>query len=255
MMIFSSLILACAGLLGTFAPPALTPVAEDGFALLKTGARPLGPLLVKILRFVLNDFSQPQRPAASVAKASGAPSEPDDGLGIWLARHVSEGFLAGIVLAMAAFLGLMIWRTLHWLPQRGTESADTGRPLNRLIELLLLLCAWVADWRRSLWLYFGGSRNIGRLFAALEAWGRLGGVARRDWETPREYAGRLSLRFPRAAVDIDTIVAAFQHQVYGERKLKTGEITEPHKAWRRLRSPIHWPSRWRSLYDRPDRLS
>jgi hypothetical protein len=101
-------------------------------------------------------------------------------------------------------------------------------------------------------LYWEAPHDVGRLFAALTAWGRLSGINRGSWETPKEYAGRLSVRFPQTAGEIDAIVEAFQQQVYGEMTLDTKDVSKAYSAWRRLRSPLQWPSRWRALIDRSE---
>jgi hypothetical protein len=62
-------------------------------------------------------------------------------------------------------------------------------------------------------------------------------------ETPTEYGSRLQVQFPALQKEIRVIIAAFNEAVYGEIDLGKKEIADAHSAWRRLRSPLNWPSR------------
>lgn len=54
---------------------------------------------------------------------------------------------------------------------------------------------------------------------------------------------RLQGRFPALQKEIRVIIAAFNEAVYGEIALGENEISDARSAWRRLCSPLYWPSR------------
>jgi hypothetical protein len=49
------------------------------------------------------------------------------------------------------------------------------------------------------------------------------------------------------------IVNAFNQEIYGEMVLGDSRLTGARSAWRVLRSPLHWPSRLKSLFFRTRR--
>lgn len=252
LVLFAVVILTATGLMAVLAPPILGPMAEDGYVVLKTVARPLGDTLTRILIFLFKrDYDYSVGPEG----ISGSPGEllPEEAnpWGIWLARLMAEGLIGLLFIGLLITVGYLIWRLVRWLLRRDSGPQEVSPPWRRITDFFKRLWAWLQYGYRAVLMHFGGPRNVGRLFAALQAWGRLGGVSRRSWETPQEYAGRLSLRFPQTAGDIGAIVGAFQRQVYGEITLDSSTVTAAYSAWRRLRSPMHWSSRLRALFDRP----
>ena len=250
LVLFAVVILTATGLMAALAPPLLVPIAEDGYVVLKTVARPLGDMLTRILIFVLKrDYDQP----VSQGGITGSPGEMfPEGTnhgGGWLARLLAEGLIGLLFIGLLIAVGYLVWFVMRWLLRRDSGPQEISPGWNRIADFLGRLWAWLQYGYRAIRMHFGGPRNIGRLFDALQTWGRLGGVSRRSWETPQEYAGRLSLRFPQTAGDINTIVGAFQRQVYGETPLDSSAIKTAYSAWRRLSNPLRWPSRLRSLFD------
>lgn len=250
LLVFAGGIAGTAVLLAAVAPPFLAPLAEDGYELLQTAARPLGPILVRILRFIFNrDFQHPDRPAGTFEnRAPDWLPEEGGGWWIWLARLIARGFLAALLAALAVLAMYLLWRAARWLLEKDAGPQRPRRQWNRWIEVLLRLWAWLRNCGAALFSAPAGNPDIGRLFVALQSWGRRCGLKREAQQTPREYAEFLTRRFPREAPDIDAIVTAFQRQVYGELRLAPGEIEAARSAWRRLRSPMLWPSRLRALF-------
>jgi hypothetical protein len=82
-------------------------------------------------------------------------------------------------------------------------------------------------------------------------WGRHSGFPHFLSETPREYGLRLKNRFPSLAKEIESIIEAFNQEVYAEITLSEKQLSQVRFALRRLRSPIHWPSRLKSWFLRP----
>jgi hypothetical protein len=51
------------------------------------------------------------------------------------------------------------------------------------------------------------------------------------------------------------IIEVFNETVYGEIILNENQLTTAQSAWRRLRSPLHWPLRLKTWFLRPSHLS
>jgi len=67
-------------------------------------------------------------------------------------------------------------------------------------------------------------------------------------ETPLEYGLRLKNRFPLLKREIALIIEAFNQEAFGEITLDEQQSAEAKSAWRRLRSPLHWPSRLKNWF-------
>jgi hypothetical protein len=100
-----------------------------------------------------------------------------------------------------------------------------------------------------------GHEGAVQLFTALLSWGRHSGLPHFLSETPREYGLRLKNRFPSLKKEIESIIEAFNQQVYGELILNEQQLAIAESAWRRLRSPFYWPSRLKTWLLRPTDLS
>jgi hypothetical protein len=96
-----------------------------------------------------------------------------------------------------------------------------------------------------------GYKGAVQLYAALRMWGRHSGFPHFLSETPREYGLRLKNRFPSLAKEIESIIEAFNQEVYAEIILTEKQLSQVRFALRRLRSPIHWPSRLKSWFLQP----
>jgi hypothetical protein len=248
----AAVMLTAAGLTATLAPPLLTPIAENGYGVVKTAARPLGALIVRFLIFIYRrDFDAGADIGGPTVGSAGLHPEETGSWGIWLAQLMAEGMIGLLFLGLLAVSGVALWRIIRWLLQRNPAPVGSTRPCNLLVGFFLRLSAWLRFRWRAVLMRFIGSVHIGQLFVALQAWGRFGGVSRHRWETPEEYACRLCARFPQTTEDIHIIVAAYQRHFYGETALDQQSIAASCAAWRRLRSPRHWSARWRSLFDRP----
>ena len=96
-----------------------------------------------------------------------------------------------------------------------------------------------------------GYEGAMQFYAALLRWGRHGGLPPSLTETPAEYGLRLKLRFPAVGKEIELIIAGFNREVYGELALDEQQVAVARLAWRKLRSPLQWPSRLKSWIFHP----
>jgi hypothetical protein len=154
-------------------------------------------------------------------------------------------------LLLLLIIGISLYYVYKWLLSK-TESRTEKQSARDLFLLLLerfrsLLRAAGNRLSRIL----KGYKNAVQLYAALLRWGRHSSLARSVSETPHEYGSRLKHRFPVLGTEIESIVQAFNEEVYGEITLSESQLTIAQSAWRKLRSPFLWPTRVRAWFRRP----
>jgi hypothetical protein len=238
--------------------PYLTLAAETGYGILKTAAKPLGPILVNVLRFIfLHGSLQPEKPFPPT-KGSIRDFAPPTESSWWIellekiVAWVFGGLLGLIVLIIC---GLTLFFLFRWLFSRTPlvqRRQGTRHPILWWIERLrvFLLSRWKWMIRRV-----KGHKGAVQLFTAVLSWGRHSGLPHFLSETPMEYGLRLKKQFPSLKKEIESIIAAFNQEVYGEIILDEKQWAIAESAWRRLRSPFRWPSRLKSWLLRPADLS
>jgi len=238
--------------------PYLTTAAEMGHGILKSVAAPLGPILVSVLRFLFmrgtirseNTSPQPEGSTGDFV----SPGESS-----WWTELLEKilGWGLGTILGLTILiiLSLAILYLLRWLFSR-TSISQKKQSSWYLISLwairlreFLVFC-WRKIVRRA-----KGYRGAVQLYAALLTWGRHSGLPYFLSETPAEYGLRLKYRFPSLKTEIELIIEAFNQEVYGEIILDSEQCAIAQFAWRRLRSPLHWPSRLKTWFLQPSHLS
>ncbi len=249
---FIFLVLAISTGLVLFFRPYLTMASELGYRILSAGAKPLGSILVGVLRFMY--FRSSIRPEESHPPRSGslrAPGMKGETAGWWseLAEKILAWGLWGLLgLALLVVCTLSAFYLLRWLFSRTGRGEDRQRGkgifyrwIDRLRAFLLLLRAKVVSGLRG----YPGAIQV---YIRLLGWGRHSGLAHASSETPREYGVRLGRRFPGLKREIEIIVESFNQEVYGETVLSRQRLNTAKSAWRRLRNPVHWPSRLKAWF-------
>ena len=248
---FTTVVLLVGTGLVLFCLPYLTLVAEKGYDILKIAAGPVGYVLLKILIFIFG-YHVPQPAIPQPEKKITLPdltsqTKPSEWMEL-LGKILAYGMwaLLGIVLLM--IVGVTVFLLFQWLFSKTPVGQERQSPWD-------LIWLWVERLRRFLyscwgWLLrrFKGHRGVIQLYIALLIWGRHSGLAHSLSETPKEYGLRLKHRFPILTRDIELIVESFNEVVYGEMDLGKHQLALTQTAWRRLRSPRHWPSRFRSWF-------
>jgi len=234
--------------------PYLTSAAETGYAILKTAARPLGPVLVSILRFIL--MRGAVRPEPSSGQTEGGAGElitPAES-SWWM--EVLEKLLAWVLGGIVGLTVLIIscaalFFLFRWLLSRAPVSQRRQTTwylislwLERLRILLVFCWTWII--RRG-----KGYNRAAQHYTALRIWGRHSGLPHFLTETPIEYGLRLTNRFPSLKKEIESIIEAFNQEVYAETTLGEKQLSRVRFALRRMRSPLHWPSRFKNWFLRP----
>lgn len=234
--------------------PYLRLVAEMGYGVLKSAAGPLGPILVTILRFLF--FHNRSRPETASPSSGGDETElVSSAESSWWMELMEKifgwGFLGLGGLIALIICGLGVWYLFRWLFSRTSISEK------KQIQWGLILL-WAARLRAVLFLFWGkivrkakGYRDAAQLYNALLGWGHHSGLPHFLIDTPTEYGLRLRRRFPPLNREVEVIIEAFNQEVYGETVLGQRQLTMARLAWRRLRSPLYWPSRLKSWFLRP----
>lgn len=228
---FTAVVLAFTAGLVLFFMTYLSAAAEAGNRVLKSAAGPLIPILERVLLFLFGNL--PQEELFFPATGQGEAEYITLGESGWFSEPVQK-ILGGGVLGLALLMGLFlcavgVWYLLRWLLSR-TSKADLGMGFK-----------WaVRRWK--------GCRDEVQLYRALLMWGRRSGLPHLLSETPAEYGSRLKKQFPSLTGEIGGIVEAFNLEVYGEVTLDDEQMTLAKLSWKKLRSPRHWPARFKSWF-------
>ncbi len=240
-----------------FCMPYLTLAAETGYTILKAASRPVGSVLLTILRFIFGgDFTLSEKLPPKKKEILDAVSQGEQS---WWVELLGKILAWGVwILLGAVFLFLLIVASYYfyqWLISRTPIDQERQSPRH-------LIALWAERLRlflRSCWMWLlrrmKSYRGAIQLYTALRIWGRRSGLRHVPSETPTEYGSRLKQGFPRMRGEIELIIEAFNQQVYGEIVLNEQQLSLAQSAWRRLRSPLRWPMRLRVWFLRPSRLS
>jgi hypothetical protein len=237
-----------------FCLPYLTLTAKAGSAVLKIAAKPLLYLFLAIIRFMfargITRPEEPPPPAGGSGQGLAAPIEST-----WWTELLEKALVWGLWgvagLAAVVMVCLGLFYLLRWLLSRtskGKQRHLQWHILSGWVERLRATLGFL--WREAVRIVHGYTRAA-QLYAVLLRWGRRSGLSPSASETPREYGFRLKDHFPRLEKEIEAIVETFHLEVYGGVTLRIEQLAEARLAWRRLRSPLHWPSRLKTWFHQP----
>lgn len=232
--------------------PYLTVAAEAGYSALKNAAGPLGPYIISAIRFIFT----PRIVARQRALQSTGADDPkigdfaaDESWWSVLIERIMGWSLFGIFGLLFIFiLGIGMWYLIRWLLSRSAPATAKQVSLfSFYVFILRLKEALSVLWE---WIYRGimGYADVGQLFGAVVRWGRRSGMPKNISETPLEYGLRLRGCFPVLEGEIEEIVNAFNHEVYGGKLITEEEYQSAKKAWGSMRSPRYWPSRFKIVF-------
>ena len=237
-----------------FFMPTLIRAAEVGYDVLRVAAAPLGHVFLAILRFLY----MPRRfrvdgstgPKGALGSFADHPAE-----GGWWSQFLWEvlgwglfGLMGLIFLGLAALAG---WFLVRWLFSRTPKGRMKKAFFNPVPLWLASLRAFLSYCRDRIILWVKGYGAAIQLYGALLVWGRRSGMPHVPSETPIEYGVRLKRQFPSLKGEIESLIGAFNQEVYGQEILGERQMALARGAWRRLRLPLHWPSRMRAWFLQP----
>lgn len=232
--------------LALFFWPYMTMAAEIGYGTLRSVSGPVGWVLVQVVRFMYlgggvrkGEAQSPDNPSPIDLHTPRA----DSWWSVLLEKILAWGLSGLLGLVLLGVVTFLVFQLLRWLLAKTPGQDKTAGPchsdarwMDRLKTLLL----------RFLKAALGSGKGRGtaaHLFGALLGWGRRSGLIRQPSETPLEYGLRLQSRFPRLGMEIESIVEAFNQEVYGGIGFGEGRLASARSAWESLRSPRYWPAR------------
>jgi hypothetical protein len=243
----TSVVLGGAALLLLFLPY-LTQLADSAQLVLKEVARPLGPIIVSILRFLLGVSKYRSRTGISTTSDPDANLVQSSDHSGW-ADLVARGFgwiLVGMIglMTVVALWALMKY-LVRWLMKKNAAAEAQVRSWAWLLKLLWMLVAFPLSIWNGLWYRLTRLDSAASIYAGILRWGCRSGLPPAPCETPGEYGNRLTRQFPKLKEEIGTIIEAFNREVYGQIAIDAQILGRILSARRSMRSPRHWPSRVR----------
>ncbi len=234
--------------------PYLTMVAETGYGIFKTAAKPLVPFLINFLRFIFVPGShlrdgREKWSSTSNGNPGGLVSPQESSWWTELFEKILAfmfGDISGLILLCVAVV--VCFFLLRWLLSKTSVSQGKQSTWYSILlwaeklRLFLLSC-WRGIIRRV-----KGYKSAVQLYAALLSWGRHSGLPHFLNETPNEYGLRLKNLFPILTREIESIIQAFNQEVYGEVNLNQQQFAIVKSSWHRLRSPLNWPLRLKTWF-------
>lgn len=243
----AAILLAGSGMVMLFLPH-LTRAAEASLGMIKTAAHPLGRVLVQILLFIFGN----RNIAARIQETPEQSSPPEipvlagGNQSIW--HDIFAWALAGILALLILTLLLFIIRQLlHWLFSIQPGAPHASSPWGPLIDLAKRIWLALLSIKRKLSAWVKGPQTAVQLYAALVGWGHFSGLRHGPSETPAEYGLRLGKRFPFLKNEIQWIIETHGEAVYGFNE-NMRSLSLARSALRRLRNPLNWPTRLKSLF-------
>ncbi len=248
---FTTTVVLCGAGLILLTFPYLTQIADSAHSVLKEAAEPLGPVIVKIIRFIFGRSRfQIETGNSGTLDLGMNPVDPSPGSeGESFLRQVIGWGLTGILGLMAVGLfGYLMNQFIRWLLK--TNTTDETKPpssawLLKLLSLFISLPQGVWNWVLYL---LRGVDSAASVYAGVLCWGRRSGLPPVSSETPAEYGIRLKHQFPKLKAEIEMIIEAFNREVYGEIMIDQQSLCGISSALSRMRSPRHWTSRLRGWF-------
>jgi hypothetical protein len=248
----AAVLLGTGGLL-LFFLPGLTAAAQTGYRALTVIGRPLGSVLVAILKFIFAPRSH--RTAVAAAEPSSPFAEWDkiapDAHGWWmelLEKVLGWGMLGLISMLLLVIVSIALFYALKWLLSRTGKSESRTKPVSVWFSagwaLLIGICRMILRGAKEF-------QKAAELYDALLKWAGRSGLAHDPRETPLEFGARLNAHFPLFEPQIRLIVEAFNREVYGETILEGVPLAASKSAWQFLCSPLHWPTRLKCWFSGP----
>lgn len=243
---FFAVVLLGAGGVLLFFLPGLTAAAQVGYRALAAAGRPLLPVLIAILRFV---FGPRDNGPAGVAMKS-SPFDDWDKIAtqapsVWTAlleKVLGWGLWGLMLLLLIGASAAVLFYAVKWLLSRTERS---GRRTTSIPERFAALRAFLNGAWRRIFRGVAGYPTAAGLYGALLGWAGRSGFPRDRSETPLAFGTRLGARFPALKPPIERIIGAYNREVYGETALDGPSLAAANSAWRFLRSPLRWPSRFK----------
>ena len=163
-------------------------------------------------------------------------------------------FIGISIVILLSVIGFILYRLIKWLLSKikWLFSETVEEREKRGIWELLLSCILAARWFLStLWIkiFYPPDTSFAaeKYYRRLLRWGRISGLRHAVFETPKEYGIRLGHLFPQIEKEIRLIVDLHDEAVYGGISPDKHQLSRARLAFRRIRNPLLWFARVKSL--------
>lgn len=228
--------------------PLLVSGAQFAYEALGSAASPMGPVIVRALRFLLSRKARSLRedmPSGITDHSAikGGPAKEPSSFE-WALGWGLTGLLTAVIVFVS---GLVLYYAIKALMSR-TAVPDSSRGkgsgyLNFLMRLVHAIRGFPL--KTALHVFFHPCPV--RLYERLNRWGRRTGMPRKPSETPLEYGQRLGRAFAALSSEIRLLTELYNREAYGTHSAGPEERLMGLKAWRHIRSLRFWPMRAQRL--------
>ena len=160
-----------------------------------------------------------------------------------LEKILGWGLWGLMLLALFIVSAIALFYAMRWLLSR-TERGES-QTQQSVWSPFAALWAFLAGACRKIFSGVRSYQNAAELYGALLGWAGRSGFPHDCSETPLEFGTRLNARFPALKPPIELIIDAYNREVYGETVLSGTPLSAANSAWQFLRSPLHWPARFK----------
>ena len=244
---FVSIVLIGSAVLIVLFLPYLTLMADSAQSVLKETTEPMGPVVVRIIRFIFS-IGRYRRDIKifGTSDSIGDQLYPDSEIE-WT-QSLGWILLGVIGLIALGVCGHLIHLLVCWLLKKNTMDKSRHQPVALLAKLLSVIGAICLGVWNGLLFLLKKIDSAAAVYAGMLGWGRRSGLPAVASETPVEYGGRLKQSFPQLKTEIEMIIEAFNREIYGRIPPDERALSRIQSAQRRMRNPRHWPARMRAWF-------
>ena len=221
----------------------IQPFANAGYNFLGNIIRLTGNIIITLMHFFWgghhirveqNGNNQPAMP-------SGAAIRTPSHIAVSIIKYLTILFLLVITI-------FLLYRLLKLLFSKNIKEKNKKGILQDILLFLsnikkLFLAFWFIIFSHS-----KTSCKIEKYYYCLLRWGHISGLEHTVFETPKEYSLRLISIFPNIETEINYIIHMHDKVLYGCIAPDNDQISRTKLNLRKIRSPLLWPLRFRSLF-------
>lgn len=225
----------------TFFTDTLKWLAEAGISAAKTIAAPFAPFLTSFVRFLFGRRGGIGNQSSSSSSFTNAETVGEYANGSSLFGKIMEKVFLFVVVLLVLILLISILREISkFLFSKKGKAFDRNQKTLKQFVLSVLgaiiafftylfknIKSIVLIWSRK-------DKPIVKVYKHLIRWGTIHGVYHEVYETPLEYAQKLTLKYAHYQEVFKQIITAYYKEIYGEKQLSSGEIAQAKKNLRGL---------------------
>ncbi len=244
-MTFTFIILMLGGGLFILFLPEFQNLAETSADLLKTMTKPLGPIVVALIRFALGRGWWGQSWEDAISDGPSATPQTSGAGGVL--ELMAACLFIGLIITILLGSGFLLYHLLNWLRSKTAAEKERVGIWKLLLSFIYAAKQLFSSLRGRILSDRDGSYTAEKFYQNLLRWGRFSGLSHAVFETPKEYANRLGHCFPQIEKEIRLIVHLHDEAIYGCVSPHSHQISRARLALRRIRNPLLWFARIKYL--------